>query len=200
MTDGIPVYAPCSDNIGLDDINSALRTESKTILREDLQTDDNTTIPESKSIAVKDDLSSSTISDAKWFDEYTKKLLAMSSPIIWDYHKNEIENVNKIINFILILIIVIFALTITLITIFTFLGENAGAIISAITGGFFDGVLGIMSGLFNSTLKSKKSYFDAESESSKFDKMLLLVQTISNKDKKDEVIADIIQCHFKTQK
>lgn len=86
--------------------------------------------------------------------------------------------------------------TIALVALFIVFNKDAGAIISAITGGVIDAILGVLTGLFNSTLKSQKSYFDSESDSAKFNQMLLLVQTISAQDKKDSVIVEILHKHF----
>lgn len=177
------------------DINQQLISDKDEILNEELQADANTAIPEPVVIA-EEDANKSKLPDAQWFDEYGKKLLAASSPIIQEYHKSEIDNVNKIINSILAITKSVSFTTIALVALFIVFNKDAGAIISAITGGVIDAILGVLTGLFNSTLKSQKSYFDSESDSAKFNQMLLLVQTISAQDKKDSVIVEILHKHF----
>lgn len=177
------------------DINQQLISDRDEILNEELQADANTAIPEPVVIA-EEDANKSKLPDAQWFDEYGKKLLAASSPIIQEYHKSEIDNVNKIINSILAITKSVSFTTIALVALFIVFNKDAGAIISAITGGVIDAILGVLTGLFNSTLKSQKSYFDSESDSAKFNQMLLLVQTISAQDKKDSVIVEILHKHF----
>ncbi len=196
MVEELREYTPCAENTKSDAINQALRSEAKDILGEELKTDDSTKIPNAISIADNGDSNSISIPDAQWFDEYGKKLLARSSPIIWDYHKSEIENVNKIIDNIITIVKWVSFSTIALVALFVFLDKDVGAVISAISGGVIDALLGILTGLFNSTLKSKKSYFDAESDSARFDKMLLLVQTVAEQEKKDDVIVDVIRKYF----
>ncbi len=196
MADELKGNTLCAEHTKSDAINQALRSEAKDILGEELKTDDSTKIPNSISIADDGDMNGVSIPDAQWFDEYGKKLLARSSPIIWEYHKSEIENVNKIIDNIIIIVKWVSFLTIVLVAFFVLLDKDVGAIISAISGGVIDVLLGVLVGLFNSTLKSKKSYFDAESDSAKFDKMLLLVQTVVEQEKKDDVIVDVIRKYF----
>ena len=187
----------CSDNTN--DINKVLRAETEDIFGKELKADVSTVISSPVSIAY-NNTNNADIPDAQWFDVYAKKLIATSSPIIAKYHKSEIDNVKNIINAILSIAKWVSFSTIALVAVFVFLDKDIGAIISAITGGVIDTVLGILIGLFNSTLKSKKSYFDSESDTAKFNKMLLLVQTISNQDKKDSVIEDILRKYFEVSK
>lgn len=63
------------------DINQQLISDRDEILNEELQADANTAIPEPVVIA-EEDANKSKLPDAQWFDEYGKKLLAASSPII----------------------------------------------------------------------------------------------------------------------
>ncbi len=186
----------CAEGCNPSDINLKLLSDADGIFKEELKTDVSTSIPESRSIDNASDSNGNSIPDAQWFDGYGKKLLAASSPITWEYHKSEIDNVNKIINSTLAIAKWVSFSTIGLVAVFVLLDKDVGAIISGATGGVIDAILGILTGLFNSTLKSKKSYFDSESDSAKFNKMLLLVQTISDQSKKDDVIVDILRKHF----
>ena len=45
-------------------------------------------------------------------------------------------------------------------------------------------------------MKSKKTYFDSERETIKFNQMLLLVQTIKDKNKRDTAISDVLHSFF----
>lgn len=187
----------CSNDTN--DISKVLREETEDIFGKELKADDSTAISAPVSIAY-NNTNNSDIPDVQWFEVYAKKLLATSSPIMAEYHKSEIENVKNIINAILSIVKWVSFFTIALVAIFVFLDKDTGAIISAIAGGVIDTGLGALIGLFNSTLKSKKSYFDSESDTAKFNNMLLLVQTISNQDKKDEVIGDILRKYFAISK
>lgn len=187
----------CSNDTN--DISKVLREETEDIFGKELKADDSTAISAPVSIAY-NNTNNSDIPDVQWFEVYAKKLLATSSPIMAEYHKSEIENVKNIINAILSIVKWVSFFTIALVAIFVFLDKDTGAIISAITGGVIDTGLGALIGLFNSTLKSKKSYFDSESDTVKFNNMLLLAQTISNQDKKDEVIRDILRKYFEISK
>lgn len=196
MQEQTNTHEPCTGDSNPSDINLKLLSDADGIFNEELKADVSTSISESRSIDNTSDSNGNSIPDAQWFDEYGKKLLAASSPITWEYHKSEIDNVNNIINSILSTAKWISFATIALVAIFVLLDKDVGAIISGITGGIIDTILGVLTGLFNSTLKSKKSYFDSESDSAKFNKMLLLVQTISDQSKKDDVIVDILRKHF----
>lgn len=187
---------PYLEDAKKEDINEVLRSEINNILGNELKADDTTIISNQTTINNDFDPNKNTISDAQWLKEYITKLLATSSPIIFEYHKSEIENVNSIITFILSLIKWVSLTTIVLVALFVLLEKDTGAIISLITGGIIDSILGVLTQLFNSTLKSKKSYFDAENDSSKFNKMLLLIQAIFDQNKKDSVIVDILRKYF----
>lgn len=177
-------------------INKKLISITDEILSEELKADDSTSVLESVSISSTIDENCNSMPDAQWFDEYGKKLLSLSSRIIWEYHKSEIEKVNKIINSILIVARWVSFLTIVIVAILVFFDKDIGAIVSGAVGGAIDAILAVLIGLFNSTLKSKKSYFDSENDSNKFNKMLLLVQTISEQSQRDSVISDIVRKHF----
>ena len=179
-----------------ENINKALRSEINSILKNELKTDDAIIITHQTIIDNDSSSSKNTVSDDKWLKEYVTKLFATSSPIIFDYHKSEIENVNSTIGFILSLIRWVSFSTMFLVALFVILNKDTGAIISLVTGSIIDSFLGILTHLFNSTLKSKKSYFDAENDSSKFNKMLLLIQTVSDDGKRDSVIVDILRKYF----
>lgn len=196
MQERTNIYEPCTEDNNPPDINLKLLSDADGIFNEELKADVSTSISESRSIDNTGDSNGNSVPDAQWFDEYGKKLLAASSPITWEYHKSEIDNVNNIINSILSIAKWVSFATIALVAIFVLLDKNGGAIISGISGGVIDTILGVLTGLFNSTLKSKKSYFDSESDSAKFNKMLLLVQTISDQSKKDDIIVDILRKHF----
>lgn len=177
-------------------VNQALRSEAMGIFNENLKPDFSTKILDSVAINKEEKSNSNIIPDVEWLNEYSKKLLANNSPIILEYHKSEIENVNSIIKTIVGFVKIISIATLVLVTLFVLLDKDAGAIIAAILGGVIDVILGSLVGLFNSTLKSKKSYFDSENDSAKFDKMLLLVQTVNDQEKRDTVIVDIIHKYF----
>lgn len=196
MQEETNTHEPCTEGSNTSDINLKLLSDADGIFNEELKADVSTSISESRSIENASDSNGNSIPDAQWFDEYGKKLLAASSPITWEYHKSEIDNVNNIINSILSIAKWVSFSTIALVAVFVLLDKDIGAIISGITGGIIDTILGVLAGLFNSTLKSKKSYFDSESDSAKFNKMLLLVQTVSDQSKKDDVIVDILRKHF----
>ena len=176
------------------DINEELLNNAEGIFKDALRTDSSTATNNSVSLPISND--ETPIPDAKWFDEYGKKLLASSSPIMWEYHKSEIDNVNKIIQDILTTTRWVSFATILIATVCIFFDKNSGAIISGVIGGVIDAIFGILTGVFNSTLKSKKSYFDSENDSTKFNQMLLLVQTIADQNKKDSVIVDILHGFF----
>lgn len=178
------------------DVKSSISTDADTILNKALETDVSTEI--SEPILINDNHidESNMISDAEFFKEYSTKLLSTSSPIMFEYHKSEIDIVNKIINSILDIAKWVSLITIIVVAVCIFFERDGGAIISGTIGGIIDTILGILTGLFNSTLKSKKSYFDSEIDSSKFSTMMLLVQTISDKEKKDTIIMEILRSHF----
>ena len=178
------------------DINIALRSEANDILGEDLKEDNATVISNPTTISDDYVLGKNVISDEQWLREYITKSLATNSPIIFEYHKSEIENVNSIIRTTLSFIKWFSSVSIALVVVFVLLEKDTGAIISLITCGIVDAILGILTQMFNSTLKSKKSYFDAESDSAKFNKMLLLIQAISNQNDKDSIITDILRKYF----
>lgn len=178
------------------DVKSSISTDADTILNKALETDVSTEISEPTLINDNHIDESNTISDAEFFKEYSTKLLSTSSPIMFEYHKSEIDIVNKIINSILDIAKWVSLITIIVVAVCIFFERDSGAIISGTIGGIIDTILGILTGLFNSTLKSKKSYFDSEIDSSKFSTMMLLVQTISDKEKKDTIIMEILRSHF----
>ncbi len=198
MTEQLNNSQSCLNNENESNLNHVLRTDAKEIFNKELKTDQETTTvivglvnDEHNKDAKKND-----ITNAQWFDEYAKKLRALSSPIILEYHKSEIENVNNIIKSILTIIKCISILTILFVAVFAYLDKDVGAIISGVTGGVIDIALSVLISLFNSTLKSKKSYFDSERDTMKLDKMLLIVHTISNQETKDSVIEAIVRKHF----
>lgn len=186
----------CTECSNPSNINLKLLSDADEIFNKELKADVATSIPESCSIENINGTNSNSVPDTQWLDEYGKRLLATSSPITWEYHKSEIDNVNNIIKSILSIAKWVSFSTIALVAVFVLLDKDVGAIISGMTGGIIDTILGVLTGLFNSTLKSKKSYFDSESDSERFNKMLLLVQTISDQSKKDNIIVDILCKHF----
>lgn len=186
----------CANNGRNEDINAVLLSEAKTILSDKLKEDDSTTVSSSTTISVDHNLRKNGVSDKQWLDEYVMQSFMEYSPASRDYHKSEIKNVNFIIIFILVLLGVFSLITIIAVAVFVYLEKDTGAIISLVTGGVIDTILGFLAQMFNSTLKSKKSYFDAENDLSKFNKMLLLIQVISDNDNKDNIIMDILRSHF----
>ncbi len=196
MTDQKNDITSCPEDSNIPKIDQILFENTDDIFTKELKIDNSTAVINRRTIKRNNDPDNADIPDEQWMDAYAKKLRELSSPITWEYHKSEIENVNKIINTTLSLIRWVSFLTIILVAGFSFFDKNSGAIISLITGGLFDAILGVLAGMFNSTLKSKKTYFDAEGESSKFDKMLFLIHTISDTDLKDNVIAEVVRNHF----
>ena len=196
MTDKKNNTTSCREDNSTAEIDQILFENKDVFFTKELKIDNSTAVINRRTIKKNNDPETADIPDEQWMDAYAKKLRELSSPFTWEYHKSEIENVNKIINTILSLIKWVSFLTIIIVAVFSFYNKNSGAIISLITGGFVDAILGVLAGMFNSTLKSKKSYFDAESESSKFDKMLFLIHTISDSNLKDEVISEVVRNHF----
>lgn len=141
----------------------------------------------------------SIVSNEKFFKEYSQTLIVPSYQIILEYHKSEIKLVNRSLLFIFILSLIFTLLTFVLVGFFAYYDKNIGAIISGSFGGVVDIIMGTLAGIFNKTLISKKSYFISELGSLKFSKMLSLTQTITDTEKRDDVISDILRVYFKVK-
>jgi hypothetical protein len=181
-------------------VNQQLAKDSTQLLGEALKKDKNTetntrTIPNDD----KNNIIKGIQSDKDWLSEYSKRLCEQTSPIIWEYHKSEIENVEKIIRFSLWIFTGVTISTFLLVILCIVLDKNYSAVITGVVGAVTDAILTIIIGMFNSTLKSKKSYFDAESSSIALNKMLLTLQSISNNEKKDDIIVNILNKFFEIE-
>ena len=177
-------------------VSEGLSSEAATILSEKLIADNST---RTLSNVPLNDINGNTYLDKAWVEEYGKKLATESSELIWSYHKSEIDNVSKAMNVTLITFLIISVLTATSIPICAFLDKGMAAV-SGITGGVIDVILAALVGVLNTTLKSKKSYFDAANDADKFNKMLMSVQTISDIENKDSLTEDIVRKFFEITK
>ncbi len=177
-------------------VSEGLSLEANAILAEELTADDST---RTLSNVPLNDMNGNTYLDKAWVEEYGKKLTTESSELIWSYHKSEIDNVSKTMNVTLFTLLFVSVLTAIAIPICAVLDRDI-AIVSGITGGVIDVILAALAGVLNTTLKSKKSYFDAANDSDKFNKMLMSVQTISDKEKKDSLTEDIVRKFFDINK
>lgn len=196
MCDNNSKNGPKSTDSNRKDADEKLCHNAEQVVKRIIEVSESSGITTTVSVNVGKPTNGDNAYDIKWLDEYGKRMFARNSPIILEYHKSEIENVNKSIKVIIDFVKMISIITIVLITLFVLSDKNFGAIITAISSGVIEVVLGALIGLFNSTLKSKKTYFDAERNSAKFDKMLLLLQTIKDQEKRDVIIVDILRKHF----
>lgn len=180
-------------------VNNALCQNSTQILSQELKKDDFTEVV---SATLENDNANkkSIISDEQWLADYNKKLIGLSSPYALQYHQSEVKNATKILNFLLWIFVGTTLSTIALVAICIFKDINSGAIISGTMGAIIDIVIAWMIKVYSMTLQSKKSYFDAENETEKMNKMLFVLQTISCQDTKDQVIADILRKYFDVDK
>lgn len=177
-------------------VNSSLISDSAEILNSELKPDDLIQISSSNTMSTNQTQCDSEIPDDKWFKDYANDRLTQNTSVTLNYHNSEIELVNKIISCILSITKWVSLGTLFIVSICVLFDKNYGAMISGGLGAVVDIILGILAGTFNSTLKSKKSYFDAEIDTSKLTTMLGLVDCISDTKKKDDVIVDILRNHF----
>ena len=180
-------------------VNNALCQSSTQILGKELKKDDFTEVV-SSTLENGSSNSKNIISDEQWLADYNKKLLGLSSPHALQYHESEVRNATRVLNFLLWIFAGTTLSTIILVAICIFKGINGGAIISGTLGAVIDMIVGWMVKVYSMTLKSKKSYFDAENEREKMNKMLFVLQTISCQDTKDQVIADVLRKYFDVDK
>ena len=180
-------------------VNNALCQSSTQILGKELKKDDFTEVV-SSTLENGSSNSKNIISDEQWLADYNKKLLGLSSPHALQYHESEVRNATRVLNFLLWIFAGTTLSTIVLVAICIFKGINGGAIISGTLGAVIDMIVGWMVKVYSMTLKSKKSYFDAENEREKMNKMLFVLQTISCQDTKDQVIADVLRKYFDVDK
>lgn len=181
------------------DVNDILCESSTQILSEELKKDGFTEVVAS-TLENSNANNKSIISDEQWLADYNKKLIGLSSPYALQYHESEVKNATKVLNSLLWIFAGTTLSTIVFVAICIFNGNSSGAIISGVLGAVVDMIIGWMVKVFSMTLKSKKSYFDAESETEKMNKMLFVLQTISCQETKDQVIADILRKYFNVDK
>lgn len=181
-------------------INSFLSKRSVQILEDELKIDDDIRADVFSPLGTNTANSKNKTSDEQWLADYTQKLRDLSSPSVLQYHKEELKGTTKILSFLLWIFAGTTLSTIVLVAICICKGVTGGAIISSSLGAVIDIIIGWMVKVYNVSLKSKKTYFDAENEREKMDKMLFVLQTISNQDIKDQVTADILRTHFDVDK
>lgn len=133
-------------------------------------------------------------------EKYSQRITEMNSQTNKKSHEDEISNVKSIVIFALSIICFVTLTTFVLVSICIFQQNNSGAIITSVFGGVIDSILSVLTAFFHSTLKSKKAYFDAENDTLKLNKVLMLVDYVSEERKKDEVIANIIDKYFESNK
>ena len=184
-----------------EDISDELIQTSEQIFNDNIVQDNALLIPNKKEIKTSDNPLTVNIPDNEWFGDYSKKLLGNSrTDIILEYHNNEIENATKTLRATLGVFTFVTLSTFVITAISVFLQNSSGAIITGALGTLIDAILGVAIKFLNATLQSKKSYFDAECESEKFRLMLMTLQTISDREKKDSVIEKVVSKYFKLDK
>lgn len=179
-------------------ISDALNNETKSLLAGSIVADPLIATPNSTSLPQKNDGSYPPKSDEEWLRNYAKKILASSSSTEKNYHQAEIANMNKLVNGILASLAGVTVITLALVALFVCFDKNTGAIICGAVGGIIDAILGVLGNIFHSSVKYKKAYFDAETDKTKFDKMLWIIQTIKDETKRDDLIVEVVKEHFKT--
>ena len=189
-------------NLDSTDIKHQLYSDADQLLESELKEDKNTSVATTTQITTNHDLSQEEmISNELWLSEYAKRLYEQSSQeIFFEYHQSEINNVAKVLNCSLFMFAGVTFVSFLLTAICIFLENNSGAIITSVLGLIIDGILGLIVKILNTTLRSKKSYFDSEYESTKLNKMLLILQTITDQKEKNSIIVDILRKHFNIDK
>lgn len=135
------------------------------------------------------------VDDYNWINEYRKTL--MGNPLISEqYHDSEIKNARSMLIWSMSLLCIIIIGTMVLCTICVLQDKTTEAIISGTVGTIISGIISYITNAFNKTLKSKKSYFDAETERHKNNNMILLIQTISNEKVRNSVVEDVVRNYF----
>lgn len=134
-------------------------------------------------------------SDEDWLNDYRKVLMGNQS-IVEQYHDSEIKNARTMLIWSMTLLCVIIFLTVILCIICALKDKTTETILSGTVGTIFSAIVGFITNAFNNTLKSKKSYFDAENETNKNNKMLLLIQIIKNIEARDSLVEDVVRNHF----
>ncbi len=80
-----------------------------------------------------------------------------------------------------------------------FLDKDLGAIISGGLGALLEGIISHMITVLNSSMNTKKFYFEKELENQKFNKILGSIQTITNEDIKNDMIQKVVNSYFLSQ-
>lgn len=137
--------------------------------------------------------------DYDWLNEYRKIL--MGNPEISDhYHDSEIKSAQSMLIWSMTLLCIIILGTIGL-TAYCIYRENTNeALIVSGLGSIISVVVGFITNAFNNTLKTKKTYFDSENEINRYNRMLLLIQAITDGKNRDMVIEDVVRKFFEIEK
>ncbi len=142
--------------------------------------------------------SDNTYSDNTYLDEYRKSLLK-STDIADAYHKDAIAQVGKLItnllNFMWCVGIVSFVLTALCI----FLNKNTGAIITPIFGTLLEAIIGYIVNILNTTMRAKEQYFEKGVEMQKYDKVLGLILTIRQEERKTDLIEQVVKDYLNNE-
>ena len=120
MTDKKNNTTSCREDNSTAEIDQILFENKDVFFTKELKIDNSTAVINRRTIKKNNDPETADIPDEQWMDAYAKKLRELSSPFTWEYHKSEIENVNKIINTILSLIKWVSFLTIIIVAVFSF--------------------------------------------------------------------------------
>ncbi len=134
-----------------------------------------------------------------WLDDYKRRSLLPNSNISEQYHQQEINSMKELISTVLSLakIVAISSFIVALICIF--LDKDLGAIISGGLGALLEGIISHMITVLNSSMNTKKFYFEKELENQKFNKILGSIQTITNEDIKNDMIQKVVNSYFLSQ-
>lgn len=126
-----------------------------------------------------------------YLDEYRKSLLK-STDIAEKYHLNEIESVKNLIANLLRLMWVVGLLSFFATAICIGLNLNVGTIAMPTLGTLLETILGYVMKVLNETLRTKETFFKEDIEMQKYDKVLGLILTVAQEDRKTDLIEKVV--------
>lgn len=181
----------CSDNNTPIDL---LYDDLQTLFSEQNELDSNATVAPQMTVEPPKTKSNSTLTD-NYLDEYRKCLLK-STNIAENYHLNEIEMIKLLISNVLKFMWGIGILSFIIIIVFVIFKLNIGAITTSGFGTLLEGIAGYVMKILNESLRTKEKFFEKDMDMQKYDKVLGLILTVSQEDRKTSLIETIVKSYL----
>lgn len=175
------------DTQALDVIGEDLRT----IFEERNELDYNSTVATQLIVNTPKPKTPASAENITYLDEYRKSLLK-STDIAEKYHLNEIESVKVLIQNVINLMwtVALFSIAATIVCLI--LKINFGTITMPIFGTLLESIIGYVVKVLNETLRTKEKFFEQDIEMQKYDKMLGLILTVSQDDRKTDMVEKVV--------